>query len=198
MEEEVKKDILEVLRKSLEAIKKEDIVNLRELSNHTLHDASIYQDDYSTTIAIIIYSLSKIFERVSYREYKSWGMFYKNILEFFDKAIKALENNDIENYEAVVHNMFNAVYNLEPKLRDYIIAVFQGAKIHKASRLHEHGISVGRVAEILGLSEFEIMDYLGKTGIADVEFSITKNIKERIKFVRSIFIWNLWFLIQDQ
>ncbi|MEK6952856.1 MAG: hypothetical protein AABX29_07620 [Nanoarchaeota archaeon] len=187
MEEEVKKDILDVLKKSLEAIKKEDIVNLRELSNHTLHDASIYQDDYSTTIAIIIYSLSKVFERVSYREYKSWSMFYKNILEFFDKAIKALEEDNIEDYEVIVHDMFNTIYDLEPKLRDYIINVFQGARIHKASRLHEHGVSVGRVAEILGLSEFEIMDYLGKTGIADVEFSITRDVRERIKFVRGIF-----------
>lgn len=189
MEEEVKKDILDVLKKSLEAIKKEDIVNLRELSNHTLHDASIYQDDYSTTIAIIIYSLSKVFERVSYREYKSWSMFYKNILEFFDKAIKALEEDNIEDYEVIVHDMFNTIYDLEPKLRDYIINVFQGARIHKASRLHEHGVSVGRVAEILGLSEFEIMDYLGKTGIADVEFSITRDVRERIKFVRGIFKW---------
>ena len=157
MEEEVKKDILDVLRKSLEAIKKEEFNNLRELSNHTIHDASIYQDDYSTTVAIIIYSLSKIFERADYKKYKSWDIFYKNILDFLSKSLVALEDNDLENYEAIVHDMFNSIYELEPKLRDYIIDVFQGAKIHKASRLHEHGISVGRVAEVLGLSEFEIM-----------------------------------------
>ena len=187
MEEDIRLDILNIVREGRKALRESDIKTLKELSNHTIHDASIYQDDYSTTVAIIIYSLSKIFERADYKKYKSWDIFYKNILDFLSKSLVALEDNDLENYEAIVHDMFNSIYELEPKLRDYIIDVFQGAKIHKASRLHEHGISVGRVAEVLGLSEFEIMEYLGKTGIADVSFSVTRDVKERIKFIRGIF-----------
>ena len=187
MEEQVRKDILNVLNKGLKAIKEEDIASLRNLSNHTIHDASIYQDDYSITIGIILYSISKIYERTNYREFKGWNFCNKCILTFFPRAIKALENNNVEKYEKIVHDLFDTIYKLDPKLRSHIIDVFQEAKIHRASRLHEHGISVGRVANILGLSEFEIMEYLGKTRISDVSFGITKDVKDRINFTRGLF-----------
>jgi len=76
---------------------------------------------------------------------------------------------------------------LDSKLSVYVEEVFDKAKINKGSRLHEHGLSLGRTAKILGVSEWELMDYVGKTGIADVKLNLTKNIGERLKFARSLF-----------
>ncbi len=66
MDEVVKKDILQVLSDVVDILKVEeekDVADLRELSNHVIHDASIFQDEDSVSVAILIYSLSKVIER---------------------------------------------------------------------------------------------------------------------------------------
>ncbi len=70
MRAEIKQDIISIIKDALLAIKQDDTEKLKEISNHTLHDASIFQDKHSTSIAVIVYSLSKIFEKNKYKEYK--------------------------------------------------------------------------------------------------------------------------------
>jgi len=65
--------------------------------------------------------------------------------------------------------------------------VIRKARIRKASRLHEHGVSLGKTAELLGLSQFEMMSYVGSTGISDVKESKTFSVAERMKLVRRAF-----------
>jgi hypothetical protein len=44
-----------------------------------------------------------------------------------------------------------------------------------------------QTADILGISPFELAEYAGKTGIADVNLSLTLDIKKRISLARSVF-----------
>lgn len=187
MEEKVRKDILEVLKGSIRAIGKDDIAELKELSNHTLHDASILQDEYSISIAVIIYSLAKIFERQRYRKYKEWPSFYESLIKELNNAKKALEQDSVVEYEHSIHSLLQAIDRLGKKFRKYVIEVINKAKVSKASRIHEHGLSLGKTAELLGITEWELMDYIGETGIADVGYSITKTPKQRLKIARRIF-----------
>ncbi len=187
MEEGVRSNLLEILKEVKQSLKPLDIINLRELSNHTLHDASILQEGNSIQVAVIVYSLSKIFERENYKSYKSWEYFYKNLLLYLGDAIKSLEKNDEKGYEKATKGLVYFIGKLEYKLRHYIVEVMEKARIHKASRIHEHGISLGRTAELLGISQYELMEYLGKTGIADINLNISMDIKKRIDFARSLF-----------
>ena len=187
MEEKVKKDILAVLKKSLIAIRKEDMGGLKDLSDNVIHNASVLQDEYSISIAVIIYSLAKIFERVRYRKYKDWDMFQRNTLNELTNARRSLEQDDVESYEHSLHSLLQVIDRLGKKFRKYIIDVMNKAKISKASRMHEHGISVGKTAELLGVSEWELMDYIGDTGIADIPLNITMSAKTRLKIARRIF-----------
>ena len=187
MRDDVRKDILEILKKSCIAVKEKDVRLLKDLSNNTLHDASIYQDEYSTTIAVMIYSLSKIFERSNFTQYKSWSLFNDVVVENLKKAEESLSINDIREYENSIKNIFDVIDKLDSKLRFYIAEVIERAKINKASRVHEHGISIGRTAELLGVDEWELMEYVGNTGISDVEFSLSKTAKDRLNLARKLF-----------
>jgi len=186
MKKEEYRNILKILRKSYNAIINRDTALLRELSNHTIHTSSISQDEDSISIAVMIYSFSKIFER-NYNEYKDWDKFYSSIKENLKKAVKTLEKLDIKEYELTIKNILTDIDNLDKKLKNYIKEVFDASKVHKASRIHEHGISVGRTAELLGISEWELMDYVGKTGISNNPLTQTMNLIDRIKTVRGIF-----------
>lgn len=187
MKEEVKKDILSILEKVQIAIKEDNILEIKELSNHTLHDSSIFQDEYSVSIAVIIYSFGKIYERSRYREYKTWPIFHKSVVENLSKAYLSLKQDNILGYESAMLAILQGINKLEPKFQGYIKEVIEKAKIHKASRIHEHGISVSRTAALLGITEWELMEYVGETGISEVPLSITKRMSQRLKFVRVLF-----------
>ncbi len=154
----IRQDILTVLSKSIEALKQQDFAALSELSNHTIHDASVYQDDDSLTLAILIYALGKIIQR----------SFEKNqapldSVQELKKARTSLMENDENNYRAAIKQLLRKIESQDDKLKMYIQDVIQKAKIKKATKMHEHGISIARTAELLGVSQWELQEYVGQT-----------------------------------
>jgi hypothetical protein len=174
-------NILEVLRRSKVALNNKDVFLLKNLSNHTIHSAAIYQDVDSISIAVIIYALSKIIERPKYSFYKEWPSFVKLVNSNFDEAIYTLEQEDSSSFRKSITNMRKTISKISGDLRKYIDEVFRKAEINKASRIYEHGISLGQTASILGLSLFELSEYAGRTGIPDVSLSITMPFEDRFK-----------------
>ena len=66
MESAVRNDALRIISRVieiLEAKEEKDPMELKELSNNTIHNASVFQDECSVSIAVLIYALSKIIER---------------------------------------------------------------------------------------------------------------------------------------
>jgi len=184
---EEKRHILEVLQKVKSALKKENYVEIKILSDNIIHNASINQDPDCISTAIIIYSLSKLIERKSYQQYKNWNSFYKNYILGIDNAIIALQKDDVEMFREEISSIRNLIEDISGNLKKHIQEVFRKAEINKASRIYEHGISMEKTAKILGISVWELAEYAGRTGIGDVNLGITLPIKERIKQAQEIF-----------
>ena len=176
-----KDNILRIFQEAKEALEKEDVVKLKDLSNQTIHSASITQDPDNITVAVIIYSLSKIIERRNYRGYAGWSKFYRKVTACIDHTIAALENNDDKELRVHIKSLRDSINKLSGKLKDYIQEVFRKALINKASRIYEHGISLEKTASLLGITLYELANYVGQTGIPDVSLSRTMDVKSRIK-----------------
>lgn len=179
----VKKDILEVLNELIEILKSKeesDIADIKELSNHVIHNASIFQDEDSVSVAVLIYSLSKIIER------KQKDVDYGRIFSMLNSCISGLKNNDDESFRKSIKNMFNFIRAIDSKLRIYIHEVINHSQIKKGCKLCEHGISVARAAEVLGISQWELLQYMGKTTLVD-QFSEPVNVSKRLKIARGLF-----------
>ncbi len=188
LEKEVeRKNILLILKNTRKALKTEDVLLLRDMSNRTIHGVSIYKDPDSIVIAVTIYALSKIIARKDYKQHKDWQVFLSRVSKDIDKAIEHLEKNNIKTFHEDMQNIRKAANNISGSLKHYIKDVFRMAQINKASRIYEHGISRAETSRLLGITQFELAEYIGKTGIADVTLSLTTPIKERIKFTRSLF-----------
>ncbi len=185
--EDERKNILKILKNTRKALKTEDTLLLREMSNRTIHGASIYKDPVSISIAVTIYALSKLIARKDYREHKDWDMFISRVIKDINSAISQLEKKTFEAFNKNMKNIRDSVNKIAGRLKFYIKDVFIYAKISKASRIYEHGISRSETARLLGVTEFELAEYVGKTGIPDVTLSLTKPIKDRIKFAKSLF-----------
>ncbi len=176
----IKEDILDVLKKVIEALKTEDYAALSELSNHTIHDASIFQEDDPLTIAVLIYALSKCIQRCIERRQACPA-----VVPSLQKAHDALEQDDDNAYRAVVKNILKDIGAMDAQLKLYIQEVIEKAKIKKASKLYEHGISIARTAELLGLSQWELQNYIGKT-VTDIPHDGLK-VGERLRRARELF-----------
>jgi len=184
---EERDNVLRILREAKTALKKEDVIALKELSNQTLHTASIYQDIDNITTAVIIYSLSKIIERPNFREYNQWPKFYNQATRCIDRSIAALEKNQDDYFRDQLKCLRKNINSLAGNFRKHVQEVFKKAEINKASRIYEHGISMQQTAKLLGISIWELAEYTGQTGISDVNLNITLPEKSRIKQALDIF-----------
>jgi len=182
-----KENILRIMEGTKAAIKREDVVMLKNLSNQTVHTASTTQDPDNIAVAVIVYSLSKVIERKKYQQYKEWGKFYGKIISNIDNSIKFLRKNDEINFRASIEAIRKDIDNLSGNLKWYIKDVFRKASINKASRIYEHGISMEKTAKLLGISLWELADYAGQTGIGDTKLCKTCDTKSRIKLAMDMF-----------
>ncbi|MEK6857727.1 MAG: hypothetical protein AABX39_04025 [Nanoarchaeota archaeon] len=177
---QVKEDVINVLDLSLNALKKEQHQDLGEISNHIIHDASVFQDDDSLSVAVLIYALSKIVQRCCEK-----GISYSPVISSLETARDALKKDDFGRYNSSIQNVFKFITKIDSKIKLYIQEVIERAKIKKGSKLHEHGLSIARTAEILGISQWELTEYISKVSYETVKESV--NVKERLKRARELF-----------
>jgi len=189
LDEQERTNLIRILQETIQALRNKDSQTLKDLSNQSIHDASILQERHAITLAVLIYALSKIHERQeSYSALKGWKSLCINCDTGLEVAKHKLENKDYNGFDEAIKLYMKNLGKLDAKLRTYILDVFQRAKINKASRIYEHGISIGRTAELLNVSRFELMDYVGKTFISDVQENITLSVKNRLKIARGLFL----------
>lgn len=177
MDEIVRVDILKVLDASSKMIERLDIIGLKDLSNHTIHNASIFQDQDSVTIAVIMYTLAKIFEREKAID--------KGVVPIINNAKNALFDNKFEEYRLDLTKLYDIIKDKDAKHKLYVQEVIEQAGVKKSSKIYEHGVSMAQAASILGVSQWELMEYIGKTNIPETFERI--NLKQRISNARKIF-----------
>ena len=182
-----KENILDILVKSKYALQEKNILLLKDLSNRTIHNASIYQDMDSITVAVIVYAFYKILTRPDYEKYEDWPFFLKTVDSSLGKAINDLEKDSMGDFREDMQAIRKIVAKLSGNFKIYVDEVFRKALISKASRIYEHGISMEKTASLLGITLFELAEYTGRTGIADVNLGITLDIEQRLKKAMEFF-----------
>jgi len=184
MNDLVKQDIASILEELISIFKSKDssdIIQIKILSDHTIHNASIFQDEDSISIAVLAYALGKILE-IKF-EKTNYNILYGN----FQKALDELNQNRIDSYRRIISRTMLYISNLDAKLKIYIQEVINKAQIKKGTKIYEHGISLSRAASLLGISQWELMSYIGKTKISDYADDESVFVKSRIEFARGLF-----------
>lgn len=182
-----KENILRIFQETKTAIRDNDSIKLKELSNRTNNTASLTQDPENIAVAVAVYSISKIVERTEYRNLPGWKDFYKVIISAVDNSIDAIKNDDTKGFSESLISIRKAVSKLSGKLKDYIQDVFRKAQINKASKIYEHGISMEKTASLLGITMFELANYAGQRPDVNMSLSKTIDVKLRIKTAMDMF-----------
>lgn len=182
MKQAVKEDILSVLYQVAGLLEQDnvDIVRIKDLSNHTIHNVSIFQDEDSITTAILIYALSKVIEKGKGK------LNFSQVIINVKETTRLLEKGDIANYRRGMKRLFKILEKLDNLLKLHIQEVIERAQIKKGERIYAQGISTGRTAEILGISQWELINYIGKKDTYEMN-SGNVNVTQRVAFARGLF-----------
>jgi predicted transcriptional regulator len=153
--------VIHLLQQASEALKQNDPVVMKDLSNQTIHCASCVQDSGNIAVAVLTYALSKIIERRQHYKIKNWPALSKKISLYLESAAHELSNENYVKYEDFLKSIrasLEAVSNLKAAIAE----VLRNAAINKASKLYEHGISLGQTANLLGITQWELSEYTGQ------------------------------------
>jgi hypothetical protein len=182
-----KRHVIKVLKGVEKGVKEKDSIKLKDLSNQTIHSSSIHQNPECIIIAVIVYSLSKIVERTNYKDYKDYKKFLKSFLGHLSKARENLKKDKEREFREELVEIRKEINKISGNFKKHLKFIFNKASINKASRLYEHGLSMEKTANLLGISSWELAECVGKTGISNVKLNKTVTIKERVGTALNLF-----------
>lgn len=183
MRHDIRKDLLSVLSKVMDDINKKNYSDVLAHSNNVIHNASIYQDDDTLSVAVLVYALGKVMQRCCDK-----GLDIPKVISNLQKAYDSLKAFNMNNFRAQIKKILEVINKQDVELKRYIQEIITRAKIQKASHMHRHGISIARTAEILGLSQWELREYLGVV-IDDAKYEglrIEKRLSEARKRMKKL------------
>lgn len=185
---DVKNDIIDVLEHVKKFLEEGDSKKILEWSDHIIHSASIYQDEYTLTLAVMVYSLGKIMEirRLKENE-KTYGNLCIKCGMDIDSAINYAKNEEWDKYLTSLENMIKKISNIGRDYNTHLQYVLNAAKIKKGNKMFLHGISIGRVAETLGITKWDLMAYIGQTSESEYYKFNHASLKHKFKIAKEAF-----------
>ncbi len=180
-------NILRIFREVRTAITEQDSYKIKKLSDQTIHTATISQDSDNIIVAVLVYSVGKIVEREHYRKMPGWKKFRELLIKNWEGAISALEKKDMKKFREAMGHIRHSLNKIDENLAIYIKQVFEKAQINKAFKIYEHGLSSRQVAELLGVSLWDMASYIGQSRVHEEKLNVSLPERKRIKMAEGFF-----------
>lgn len=182
-----KENILRILRETKNAFGQGNSRALKNLSNQTINTASLTHDSDNIAVAVFVYSLSKIVEREDYKQLPGWNKFYDIIDKSLSKSIEDVEKGNDNSFRRNFQFIRNSIQNFSGELKKNVEDVFKKASINKASKLYEHGTSLGKTAQLLEVSQYDLANYAGQKDLPNISKPRITDVKSRVKLAMEMF-----------
>lgn len=182
-----KNNVLRIFNETKKAVKENNPGKIKSLSNQTINTASFTQDPDNLAVAVIVYSISKILIRKKDEQSKAFEKFKKRIIDLINLIIEDLEKKKNKKLTEDLKNLRKKIEDFSKDLKFNIKDVLRKASINKASRLYEHGVSMEKTAELLGITMYELANYIGSKNTEEYPEAKTINTKSRIKLIENFF-----------
>ena len=179
--------VIDVLTKAKYALEKEDTKELRVLSDQTIHSASVYQHTDYILVATIIYALSKIVERKDKIYIKNWSAFIKDINSLLSLAISSIQRGKHSEFIQFLSKTKRCIENSSQDIKPIIEELLRKAQINKASKIYEHGISLAKTTKLLGVTPWELSEYIGEKENSQIKLNKTIDARTRMQMAMEFF-----------
>lgn len=182
MKEVVRKEILYDLAQAiaiLEQREAKDLEELKKLSDHAIEDVALHKDLDLISITVLIYSIYKIISSIPIEE-------SKDLLSGLKSAKNSLEQNNLSRYNQNIKLLFNLVSKSNIKVKEHLQDVMQAARIKKGTVLLQKGLSIGQAAGLMGLSNWDLQQYAGRTTAIEQHYEAI-SVKKRLALALNLF-----------
>lgn len=181
MDELIKKEILYDLSstiKILEQPETKDIEELKQLSDHAITHVALYKNLDVISVTVLIYSLYKTISCIPEKEYAF-------ILSQLRLAHTSLSSYNLATYNRSIQAIFKAIKKCDSQVKMHLQDVMHAARIKKSADLLQKGLSVGQAAGLMGLSNWDLQQYVGKTIVSEHQESVP--IQKRLSLAFKLF-----------
>ena len=124
---------------------------------------------------------------------KKYQNFISKSLPLLKKARDLVMKDQLDEYYKTMSSLLKEIGETDKRIGQYIEEVIRYAMVRKGSRIYAHGISMGRVAELLGISEWELMERTGWMPGKEFIEKVIVTPKTRFSYVRELFKWETDF-----
>ncbi len=187
MDTKAKNDVLGVLKETVAAIEGNKHADLHAISDHVLHAIVLYQDKEIVDLAVAVYALDKILETEKYKSHPKMKSFLKYSLNSLKLAGKQLQQNRFSDYSSTLKGILASIAGFSKAIRFYVDDILHFARIKKGEKLYEHGLSLGKAAELAGVTKWELMPAIGETAIHEKIIAPKHSIENKIRHAKKIF-----------
>ena len=92
---------------------------------------------------------------------------YTQLLQELRNAKTSLEQRNLGKYNAAIKKLYDLIRTCNAQVKEHLNDVMQAARIKKGATLLQRGLSIGQAAGLMGLSNWELQQYAGKTTALD-------------------------------
>lgn len=163
MNEVIVKEILEILSKTiniLEVKEEKDIEELKGLSDRAVEGVALYKNLDMISVTVLVYSIYKIAKDITPKD-------YQEILGGLRFAKDSLDRRNLGRYNKSIKQVYDIVRKCNAKVKEHLQDVMHAAKIKKGNVLLQKGLSLGQAAGLMGLSNWDLQQYAGKTTVIE-------------------------------
>lgn len=183
MEEAIKKEILFDLSETIKILEAKDpnvLPQLEKLSDHAIEDVAVHKDLDLISVTVLIYSLYKVQQCLQGKDFQA-------ILRELKQARQLLQQNRLGQYNQSIKTIFQLIRKCNVKIQQHMQDVLDAARIKKGTLLVQKGLSIGQAAGLMGLSNWDLQAYAGKTTAFEQHDEAIPAMK-RMKIALALFI----------
>ena len=125
MQPHIQTELIRVLKSALPILKEQHSAQLFDLSNTTIHTASIWSDEEAIDIAVVLYASAKIIEKKP--------DFAKTIRVELANALTFIRSKKEKHYRKVMTNCLAKISRVDSELDLHVMHVIQQARIQRIS-----------------------------------------------------------------
>lgn len=160
-----------------------DAINLRQLSDETIHRASIFKEQDAIVLAIITYALFKIKSDST----KVTTVQRDKIKLYLENSISSLKESNYSKYNTNLKKLTSLIKKIDLKYSNNIGQLLIKSKIVKGAMMFKHGLSIGFIADLLSISKWDLISYIGKTKFTEVKENI--DVQSRLRYLENALKW---------
>jgi CRP-like cAMP-binding protein len=175
--------IKELTHEVMDAFSKKNQKKMRKTNDKILAELMLSFSKPMFRLAVISYVLSKILAKPRF-----YGRAYKEALERVAQVLAHMERSfgNPEEYNVGADNLAETIGQMESEDQRFVKSLMEKGKLKTAAILYAQGMSLSLAAEETGISKQDIMDYSGKTMMAD-RVADAIGISERVKRAKKFF-----------